>query len=198
MQWQLPTMSERLRNAGLDKSLLEVAPRVFGRRAVVGNKAAFGRDDDFVAVIAFVGEFFERGADGALASLKPIVDRAVDDVAAGLDGADDGLVVKLVRCVVVVAEIGAETDGGHPESWDWRKCSGANLSAKRLRYRVRACRALRSGKLHRAPFSSAAKEQTVQPQGRGLDWTARIMTRATIKVCCCASVAPPRAMPGPR
>ena len=99
-------------DAGREKSFFEIAPRVGGRRAVVGNKAAFGRHHDLVAVKTLRRKLFERRADGALASLQAVIDRAVDDVAAGLHGAHRGIVVKPVGFIVVVAEIGADADGG--------------------------------------------------------------------------------------
>ena len=103
-------------DAGLHERIDEIALDVGRRRAVEREVAALGRDDDAAPVEALLGEVAERRADGALAPLEAVVDRAVDHVAAELDAARDRAAVELVRRRVVVAEVGADADRGKPQA----------------------------------------------------------------------------------
>ena len=47
-----------LRDAGFDKSFVEVAPNIFGRFAIVRDKAALGCDDDFIPFDALRRQLF--------------------------------------------------------------------------------------------------------------------------------------------
>ena len=69
----------------------------------------------------------------AFASLQPVVDRAVDDVAAGLDRAHNRSVILLVGGVVVISQIGAEADGGHPKTLHLAKVLGRNFPGESSR-----------------------------------------------------------------
>ena len=104
----------KLCNAGLDEGFLKVTARVRRRFPIVRNKTTFGCHNDLIAVETSGTEFLKRRSDGALAALQAVIDGAVDDIAAGLDGADNGLVVLLVGVGVVISQIGADADGGEP------------------------------------------------------------------------------------
>ena len=80
-------------------------------------------------------------------------------------------------------------------SWDWRKCSGATLLCEAFAVSLGAGSGGVSWELHFYPFPRPRKIRPSRPNVRpGFD--SRIIISATIKVCCCASDAPPRAMPG--
>ena len=124
--------------AGLDKSVLDVLARFLGRRAVIGYEAAFGGDDDLVAVETLAAEFFERRADGAFAALEAVVDGAVEDVAAGADRRDDGLVILLIGGVVIVPQVGAEANGRQPKILGLAKMLARKLVGESLAVTVGA------------------------------------------------------------
>ena len=140
MQWYPPTISGAAATPGVDKSLGKIAAWIARRRAVKRQKTTFGRDDHFVAAVALGRELLERGADRSFASLTAIVDRAVDDVAARFDGANDRFSVLLVGGVVMIAEISAHADRRHPQALDLVKMFRRNLAVEALPITLRTRR----------------------------------------------------------
>ena len=65
-------------DARLDVFAVEIIVGIAGHFAVGRQVAALGAEDEFVAGEAALGEFFQRGADVALAALEAVVDRGVD------------------------------------------------------------------------------------------------------------------------
>ena len=125
---------------GVDKSLGKIAAWIARRRAVKRQKTAFGRDDHFVAAVALGRELLQRRADRSFASLTAIVDRAVDDVAARFDGANDRFAVLSVRVFVMIAEISTDADRRHPQALDLMKMFQWNLAIEALPITLRTCR----------------------------------------------------------
>ena len=96
-----------------DEGLLHVGVAVARGRAVVRDEAALRCDQDFVATAGTVlDQIGQRLADRPLAALAAVVDRAVNDVAPGLDGLLHRGAIERVRRAVVIAEIRAEPDRG--------------------------------------------------------------------------------------
>src|SRR5581483_7178126 len=184
-------------DAGVDESLGEVSARVARRLLIERQKAALGRDHDFVAAVAPGPELLQRGADGALAALAAVIDRAVDDVAARLHRAHDCGGVLAVRGVVVVAEIGADADGRKPQILRPMEVLERNAPLEAAPIALGARRRCRARNFHRAPFPRPPNSRASRPSVRPGFASTKIASSA-MKVCDWASVAPPRAMPGPK
>lgn len=87
-----------------------------GRRAVEGEVAPLRADDDLVARDFLRRDrFTQRGADGTLRTLAPVVDRRVEDVEAASQRLPDRLRVACVVRVVAFPEIGTGTDRRYRE-----------------------------------------------------------------------------------
>src|SRR4029453_15159257 len=118
------------REARLEEGLFDIASCILRRRAVIGYKTALGGDHDFIPAVTFGGNFLERGANGPLPSLQAIVDGAVDDVAAGFDSADNRLVIRLVRRIVIISQVSPDADGRHPQALSVTKVFQRNLTVE--------------------------------------------------------------------
>ena len=107
----------RVEDAGHDEGLLHVGVAVARGRAVVWDETALRCDQHFVATAGSVlDQLGQRLADRPLAALAAVVDRAVNDVAPGLDGLLDRGAIERVRRGIVLAEIRAEPDCGQRQA----------------------------------------------------------------------------------
>ncbi len=87
--------------------------------SIEGQIAAFGRDDDLVALDdALFEQTFQRFSDGAFTALMTIVNGGVDDVTAEFDGAADGLGVGLIDSVGGIPQVRAQPDRAEPQPLD--------------------------------------------------------------------------------
>src|SRR5215213_2891647 len=101
------------RNTRLHESLVHILSHTSRRRTIERQVATFGADHELSARDAvLVREYLQRFADRALASLKTIVGRGIDDVNAKLHRANDRVRVAEIRSFVRIAEISANTDRG--------------------------------------------------------------------------------------
>src|SRR5207249_11225967 len=90
---------------------------VVGFLAVKGQKAAFGGQEDLVALdAAGADRGRERLPDGAFAALVPVVDCRVENVGPEFDRARDGLSIARALDCRGVAQVRPETDRREPEA----------------------------------------------------------------------------------
>src|SRR5208337_77487 len=104
-------------DAGVQEFLLEIGRRVRRFFAIEGQETALGGQDDFVA-LDFAGgnQCCQRLGDGAFASLVSVIDGRIDDVDAHQHRLRDGLSVTRIVGGGGLAEVGADADGGNPET----------------------------------------------------------------------------------
>src|SRR5688572_5442822 len=150
----------RAGDARLKEGFFEIAPQIGRRRAVVRNEPSFGRDDDFIPCKSFGSKILQGCAHRALASLQAIIYCAVDHIAATLNRAADGLGVLTVGLGVVITEISADADGGHPQALRLPKVIAVNSVAKTLAVTNRARKCRCAGDCHRAPLPLPFKNRS--------------------------------------
>ena len=95
-----------------DPGLLDVGAKIARPAAVERQVTAFGGDHDLLAPHAAFGHRLAQGrANRALAALAAIIDRGIDDVQAALERMHHRRLIARVVRVVVVAEVGPDSDG---------------------------------------------------------------------------------------
>src|SRR5918995_3414180 len=150
----------RAGDARFKEGLFEVAPQIGRRCVVVRNEPAFGRDDDFISCKSFGSKILQGCAHRALASLQAIIYCAVDHIAATLNRAADSLGVLTVGLGVVITEISANPNGGHPQALRLPKVIAVNSAAKTLAVTIRARKRRCAGDCHRAPLPLPLKNRS--------------------------------------
>ena len=99
-------------NAGLDIFAEEILIWI-GRHRIVGRQvAAFGANDEFVALSSVGGKLLQGRANRALAALEAVVDGGIDKVDAVLHRGDDCRRVARISVLIGLAEVGADADRG--------------------------------------------------------------------------------------
>src|SRR5882724_9784204 len=97
--------------SGFDKCFLDVSPHVAGRRFIEWQITTLRANYKLVARDSvFVRQFSKRGADGAFASLKPVIRRRVDHVCSQLHSASNSARIASVSGFVWIAQICANAD----------------------------------------------------------------------------------------
>jgi hypothetical protein len=139
-------------DAGLKKGFFKIAPHVGWRRAVVRDEPCLTGNNDFIPLKSFGSKILQGCADRALASLQAIIYCAVDHIAATLNRAADSLAVLTVGFGIVISEISADSDGGHPQALRLPKVIALNSAAKTLAVTIRARKCRCAGDCHRAPL----------------------------------------------
>src|SRR6266702_695897 len=97
-------------DAGLNVFAEKIFVGVRGHVSVGSQMPALGTEHDFFATDALSCELLERRADAALAALKSVVDRGVDDICAAFHSCDRRHRVTCICLFVWLAEIRADPD----------------------------------------------------------------------------------------
>src|SRR5258708_39707026 len=97
--------------ASFDKCFLHVGPYIPRRRSIEWQITSLGANHKLVArESVFVRQFGKRGADGAFASLKPVICRRVDHVCSQLHSASNCVRIACVSGFIWIAQICANAD----------------------------------------------------------------------------------------
>ena len=97
-----------IKNAGLHVLPHEIAAGVGGHVAIEGEIACLGADEDLIP-FEFSGssQLLQSCADVAFGALVAVVDGAVEHIDAGAQGSGNGLYVRVIGCIIGLAQVRA-------------------------------------------------------------------------------------------
>ncbi len=125
--------------------VIKVCGGVRGHVRIRRQESALGATQQFLARIAAPRKFRQSCAYGAFRALKPIVDRRVDHVHAGLHSLDDCVCVRLVGARIRLPEIRSNPQRGKPQATLLAKMSRRGAPRKSLGIFFRSIRCRECG-----------------------------------------------------